>query len=264
VSTPRLVATDLDGTLLRTDGTVSDRTARVLAEVDRLGVPVVFVTARPIRWIAPLRALVGPHGSVICSNGAVLLDLVRDEVVLTRTISAAVTLAAVRAIRAAVPAADFALEGVGGFAKEPRFRERTPMPPGSPVGPIETLVQEDDVLKLMAREETVAPDLLRAAVAGVVEGVEVTASDASGLVEISAAGVTKASTLALLCERLGVAARDVVAFGDMPNDVPMLAWAGRSFAVAGAQPAVLAVASDRAAGNDEDGVAAALETIFAI
>ena len=87
-------------------------------------------------------------------------------------------------------------------------------------------------------------------------------SSDSTLLEISAAGVTKASTLALVCERLGVDRTDVVAFGDMPNDVAMLAWAGRSFAMANAHGSVVETADEVAPSNDDDGVAATLERLF--
>ena len=83
------------------------------------------------------------------------------------------------------------------------------------------------------------------------------------LLELSAAGVSKATTLARLCAELGVDAADVVAFGDMPNDLPMLAWAGTAYAVANAHPSVLAAVERRAASNDEDGVAQVLEQLFA-
>ena len=261
---PRLVATDLDGTLLRSDGSVSERAARVLGALDRRGVPVVFVTARPIRWVRDLAPHVGARGWIVCSNGAVLLDLHRDEIVLARTMPAATAGAAVAAIRGAAPGAGFALEGLQGFAKEAGFLERTSAPPGSPVGPIETLIRDGDVLKLMTRREGIPPDQFRELVADAVPGVEVTASDLSGLVELSAAGVTKASMLELVCDRFGVAAQQVVAFGDMPNDLPMLAWAGRSFAVAGAHASVAAVVTDRTTSNDDDGVARALEVLFAL
>jgi Cof subfamily protein (haloacid dehalogenase superfamily) len=258
---PRLVATDLDGTLLRSDGTVSPRSVQVLARLAREGVPVVFVTARPMRWMADLRMHVGPHGLVVCSNGAVLLDLWRSQLVLARPMPAATALAAIAAIRVALPGAVFALEGLSGFAKEPAFQERTPAP-GAPVGVIEDLVHDGDVLKLMARQEGVPSDEVLHAITETVRDVEVTASDGSGLVEMSARGVTKATTLALLCARFGVDAQDVVAFGDMPNDLPMLTWAGRSFAVAGAHAAVAAAATGCTQSNDDDGVAIALEALF--
>jgi hydroxymethylpyrimidine pyrophosphatase-like HAD family hydrolase len=81
-------------------------------------------------------------------------------------------------------------------------------------------------------------------------------------VEISATGVTKAAGLAWLCEREGFTAEDVVAFGDMPNDVPLLTWAGRSVAMGNAHPAVREVADEVTSTNDEDGVAAYLEKLF--
>ena len=120
-------------------------------------------------------------------------------------------------------------------------------------------------VKLLARAGEQDPDafaeLIAAAVAGLAEA---THSSSSGLVEISAAGVTKAAGLAWYCDRLGVTAADVLAFGDMPNDVPMLTWAGRGVAVANAHPAVLAVADEVTTANTEDGVAAYLEKIFGL
>ena len=67
-------------------------------------------------------------------------------------------------------------------------------------------------------------------------------SGAGGLAEVSAKGVTKAAALAGWCAELGIDAGEVWAFGDMPNDLPMLTWAGRSFAVANAHDDVLAAA----------------------
>jgi hydroxymethylpyrimidine pyrophosphatase-like HAD family hydrolase len=93
--------------------------------------------------------------------------------------------------------------------------------------------------------------------------VEVThSSTADTLLEMSAAGVSKGSGLAALCESLGIAADDVLAFGDMPNDLPMLRWAGHSVAVANAHPTVLAAAGEVTASCDEDGVARVLERLL--
>jgi hydroxymethylpyrimidine pyrophosphatase-like HAD family hydrolase len=93
---------------------------------------------------------------------------------------------------------------------------------------------------------------------------EATHSSSAALVEISAAGITKAAGLAWLCARQGVAAAEVIAFGDMPNDVPMLTWAGRSVAMAHAHPAVRDVADELTLTNDEDGVAVFLERLFGL
>lgn len=263
--TPRLVATDLDGTLLRTDGSVSERTARVLAELDRRDVPVVFVTGRPMRWMEVVRAHVGAHGLAVCSNGAVVLGLREDRLLLARPIPLDVGSAVVQDLRAAMPDVRFAVESATGFAMEPDYPAVHPRPAGSPVEPVEALLRREPV-KLMARGGgAAAPDAFLEAVDRIAaDRVVATRSGTTAMVEISAAGVTKASTLQLLCDRFGIAAEEVVAFGDMPNDLPMLAWAGRSFAVAGAHPALDAVATDRTASNDEDGVAQALEALFAL
>ena len=262
MTAPRLVATDLDGTLLRSDGTVSDRTARVLAALDAAGVPVVFVTGRPLRWMEVVRAHVGAHGLAVCANGGVVLALRTDEVLLARPIPVDAGAAVAADLRAAMPEVRFAVESAEGFAMEAGYPATFRPPPGTPVEPVELLVRREPV-KLMAKHPGLEPDAFLAVVDEVAAGrMTATRSGATAMVELSAAGVTKASTLALLSERFGVRAEEVVAFGDMPNDLPMLAWAGRSFAVAGAHPSLDAVVTDRAAGNDEDGVAAALETLF--
>jgi hypothetical protein len=261
---PRLVATDLDGTLLRSDGTVSTRTAGVLAALERRGVPVVFVTGRPARWMEVVRRHVGGHGLAICSNGAVVLRLADDAVELVRPLPEEAGTAVVRDLRAALPDVRFAIESVDGFGMEPDYPAIHPAPAGSPVEPIDRLLRRRPV-KLMVRHPALDPDAFLGIVDEVAAGRAVaTRSGASAMVELSAAGVTKASTLELLCGRFGVTAEEVVAFGDMPNDLPMLAWAGRSFAVGDAHPALAAVVTDRARSNDEDGVAVALEAIFGL
>ncbi len=93
---------------------------------------------------------------------------------------------------------------------------------------------------------------------------EATHSSSSGVVEMSAAGVTKAAGLAWVAATGSASRRgDVIAFGDMPNDLPMLAWAGRGVAMANGHPAVLAAADEvTALTNDDDGVAAYLESLL--
>jgi hydroxymethylpyrimidine pyrophosphatase-like HAD family hydrolase len=111
--------------------------------------------------------------------------------------------------------------------------------------------------KLLIRAGSRDSDEFAALVGATLEGMfEATHSSLGGLVEISASGVTKASGLAWVAARLGIEAADTVAVGDMPNDVPMLAWAGRAVAMANAHPAVTAIADEVTASNDEDGVAA--------
>jgi hydroxymethylpyrimidine pyrophosphatase-like HAD family hydrolase len=259
---PRLVATDLDGTLVRSDGTVSAYTREVLAAVERRGVPVVFVTGRPLRWAEDVFDHVGEHGLAVVSNGALVWDVARHGVHLLRPIEPQAGLAACRLIREALPGTAFAVETVEGIGLEPGFLERHPVPDGARRGPVTELFDRPAV-KLLARHEELAPqefwDLAEEALGG---RLVITWSSATALLEMSAPGVTKASTLALLCTDLGVDAADVIAFGDMPNDLPMLAWAGTSYAMADAHPTVTETADHVAPGHDEDGVARVLAGVF--
>jgi len=264
VTLPRLVATDLDGTLVRTDGTVSPYTHDVIAELDDRGVPVVFVTGRPLRWAEEVFHYVGAHGLAVVSNGALVWDVARDEVDLVRELPVDVGLEVCRRIRDAVPGAAFAVETVGGIALETGFLERHPVPDGSRRGTLEEVYDAPAVKVLARHEELSAQEFWDRALAAVADLAVITWSSGSALLEISAAGVTKASTLALLCERLGVDASEVIAFGDMPNDIPMLAWAGDSWAMADAHPTVVAAADHVAPGHDEDGVARVLAGVFGL
>ncbi len=260
----RLVATDLDGTLLHTDGTVTARTREVLTAVEELGVTVVFVTGRPIRWMEHLWEHVGGHGLAIVSNGGILYDVHAHAVRMARTIPVEVGIQTAKTLREAVPGTTFAMERVEGFAKEPGFMPRVPPPDDIRVGPAEDIL-DDHVVKLLARHEEMAPEPFWAEVESHVGHlVTTTWSSLGAMVEMSAAGVTKASTLELLCRDRGIDRSEVVAFGDMPNDLAMLEWAGTSYAMANAHPAVLELARHVAPSHDEDGVATVLTELFGL
>jgi hydroxymethylpyrimidine pyrophosphatase-like HAD family hydrolase len=264
VTRPRLVATDLDGTLVRSDGTISERTREVLVAVEARGVPVVFVTGRPLRWAEEVFDHVGDHGLAVVSNGALVWDVGTDRPRLRREIDPETVRAVCVDLRAAVPGSAFAVETLSGIGLEPEFHERHPVPPGARRAPLEELV-DGPVVKLLARHEELAPlDYWDAAEAAIGDRVTITWSSTSTLLEISALGVTKATTLALLAEHLGVDPADVVAFGDMPNDLPMLAWAGTPYAMANAHATVHAAVDRTAPSNDEDGVAQVLAGIFEV
>ncbi len=259
---PRLVATDLDGTLVRSDRTISERTREVLAAVEAQGVPVVFVTGRPLRWAEEVFDHVGDHGLAVVSNGALVWDVGTDRPRLRREIGPGTVREVCAALRAAVPGSVFAVETLEGIALEPEFMERHPVPDGARRAPLDELV-DGPVVKLLARHEELGPqDYWDAAEEAVGDLVTITWSSSSTLLEISAFGVTKATTLALLAEELGIGPADVLAFGDMPNDLPMLAWAGTPYAMANAHPSVLAAVDRRAPSNDEDGVAVVLAQVF--
>ena len=264
-STPRLVATDLDGTIVRRDLTISDRTVAALQGVEALGIPVVLVTGRPARWLAVVADRLGHTGLAVCANGAVLYDLHTETVVWTEPLAVDVGLEVAHRIRAAVPGVAFAVETATGFGHEPTYLARYDAGLERAVAPVEELFTEP-ALKLLARHEAMTPDELVAAAREVVgDLVEVTHSATeSALLEISAAGVSKASGLARFATSRGIDAADVVAFGDMPNDLPMLAWAGLAYGVRDGHPDVLAAVAHRVDPPELDGVARTLESLFAL
>jgi Cof subfamily protein (haloacid dehalogenase superfamily) len=260
----RLVATDLDGTLLRSDGTVSDRTRAVLDELDDRGVPVVFTTGRPVRWMEELWDAVGGHGLAICSNGGIVYDVAERRVRDFSAVPREVGLEVAELVRAAVPGTTFAIEHTSGWASEGGFPHHPDDAGTVRRGPWES-IYVDDVVKVLAVHRELDPeDFWRQVDAAVGGLVTTTWSSTFALVEISAAGVTKATTLAGVAAELGVGAQDVVAFGDMPNDLPMLEWAGTSYAMANAHASVRDLADHLAPGNDEDGVAAVLADLFGL
>jgi Cof subfamily protein (haloacid dehalogenase superfamily) len=261
--TPRLVATDLDGTLLDPAGELTVRTREVLDRLDERGVPFVVVTARPLRWMTELWPIVGRHGIGIVSNGAIVYDVAAGRIQELAGIKAEAGLAIVAAIRAALPGAAFAFEMVEGFAHEPAYDEPHHIPEGSPSGPAEELLSGTAV-KVLVKAAGVGPQELRDAVAAAVGDLATPTWSVDGLVEISAAGVTKAAALARTCQAMGIDAADVVAFGDMPNDLAMLEWAGTSYAMANAHATVLAAVDHVAPSNDEDGVARVLGELFGL
>ncbi|MFB6394020.1 HAD family hydrolase [Polymorphospora lycopeni] len=265
---PRLIATDLDGTLLRADRTVSARTAATLERMSAAGTHVVAVTGRPVRWLAGVFEQLKAPLPAVCANGAVVYDPVGDEILRADPLAPDLLAEVARRLRAEIPDVMFAVEIEDGRRMLHEAAWPTLWEDGDPS--IRLVDLPDDLLtapavKLLARATAHQdPDAFVRLVAGALAGVaEATHSSRSGLVEISAAGVTKAAGLAWLCTRYGVTADEVVAFGDMPNDVPMLTWAGTAVAVANAHPAVREIADRVTLSHEEDGVAAYLEKLLA-
>jgi Cof subfamily protein (haloacid dehalogenase superfamily) len=260
---PRLVATDLDGTLVRRDRSLSPRTA---AALDRIPAEVVLVTGRPVRWLHQVYDQLRAPLPAVCANGAVVYDPGADRVLRANPLDPELLAEVARRLRAEVPDAVFAVEVEDG--RKLRHDADWPVLWDADDPTIRAVTSPEDLVsapavKLLIRAGERDPDVFVKVVAAALGGLaEATHSSYSGLVEISAAGVTKAAGLAWFCEQRGIASADVVAFGDMPNDVPMLTWAGRAVAVANAHPAVRDIADDVTLSNEDDGVAAYLEKLF--
>jgi Cof subfamily protein (haloacid dehalogenase superfamily) len=263
---PRLIATDLDGTLLRDDKTVSQRTIAALAAAEDAGVEVFFVTGRPVRWMGVVAEHLAGHGMAIVANGAAVYDLRTGTLIEAFPLPEDDALTVAHALREAVPGTAFAVERPFGFRREPAYppAESDSFEPRATIDALLAADRGQPLLKLLAKHPSLDPDAFLATALSIADGhVEVTRSSESALLEISGAGVSKATTLAKCCAERGVTAAEVVAFGDMPNDVAMLDWAGTSYAVANAHPHVLAATTHRAESNDDDGVARVIERILA-
>ena len=271
----RLVASDLDGTVVGPDGAFRPRTLSALAACVERGIEIVFVTGRPTRWMPPIAAATGHRGLAICSNGAVLYDLGTEQVVGAQPLVRDVVLDVVQLLRSALGSGlgepSFALETLRGFRREPGYRARHEVAMAAPVGSITELLADDPgVIKVLCRTEVATSDAMlavaRLALDGVAEPVHSTGAGAvagaGGMLEISALGVSKASTLATVAAQRGIDQADVVAFGDMPNDVPMLRWAGRGYAMADGHPEAIAAADAVAPPFEQDGVAQVLEALL--
>ncbi len=279
----RVLATDLDGTLLRPDLTVSEVTRSAIADAVAAGIRVIFVTGRPPRWMRVVARETGHAGTAICANGAVLLDLT-DERVLHRTtidIAAAGDVAAglrerygtgvhfaLERVAVAPMAANTAPFGGGSpteFALESGYRGRLPLPADSPRLPLADLLALPDPVKLLARLEPDAADaagFLAAAEQLAAGRLEVTHSSNHALLEFGPAGVTKATALAELVAGYGLSSTDVVAVGDMPNDVAMLDWAGIGLAVLDGHDLAKAAADHEVPGPLQDGVGLVLRAML--
>ncbi len=246
-------------------GRVTARTRAALVAAEEAGIDVVFVTGRPLRWAEQVFEHVGGHGHAVVSNGALVWDVAGDAAYLLRPIPSDTTVAVAARVRAVLPEVEFATETVRGWSMEPGYAAH-PEDDGSGrtphrIAPIADLATEP-VLKLLGLCPGRDPDELVAIAAEAVGDLATVTHSSFPLLEISARDVTKASTLALLCERRGITADQVVALGDMPNDLPMLAWAGTSYAMANAHPLVRRAATHLTASNDDDGVAQVLEALL--
>ena len=263
----RLVASDLDGTIVGPDNRISERTVRAFRDCADAGVDIVFVTGRPPRWLTPLTDALGHTGTVICSNGAVTYDLGAGRVLKAQALSLPDLFSAAAIIRDLYPAVRFAAETVDGFHLAPGFLESgsQELPGAAVAAPLESsLTEADTVVKLLARVDGTSPDEFLQRVRPAVSHLVSTTHSAPTvpLLEMSLHGLNKAVTLADYAASRDIAPADVVAFGDMPNDVQMLQWAGCGYAMASGHADALAAADRVAPAFGDDGVAQVLEVLL--
>ncbi len=264
---PRLVASDVDGTLLDEHEKVTERTRRAVLAMVGEGTPFVLATGRPPRWISPVVEQLGYAPMCVCANGAVIYDSGTDRILDARTLSAETLHWLADLVYTALPGCGLAAERVGESAHD----AATPQFVSSPgyehawLNPDNTEVSQSEVLdipavKLLIRLAGASSGEMAATLAPLIgDRADLTYSTDNGLIELSAPGVTKASGLRVVADRLNVDAADIATFGDMPNDVPMLEMAGLGVAMGNAHPAALAAADEVTTTNADAGVARVLE-----
>ncbi|OBK81576.1 Cof-type HAD-IIB family hydrolase [Mycobacterium sp. 1164985.4] len=264
---PLLIATDVDGTLLDDDEKVSPRTKAAVTAAVEAGTKFVLATGRPPRWVQPVVDALGFAPMAVCANGAVLYDPATDRIVSAHTLSADLLGELADIATRVIPGAGLAVERVGRSAHD----AATPQFVSSPgyehawLNPDNTEVSLEDLLsapaiKLLVRKAGARSADMAAALAEHVAGIgDITYSTNNGLIEVMPSGISKATGVADVARPLGISAEEVVTFGDMPNDVPMLEWAGLGVAMGHAHPEALEAADEVTATNNDDGVARVLE-----
>ncbi|WP_170191916.1 HAD family hydrolase [Saccharothrix syringae] len=255
---PRLIATDLDGTLLNDDYAVSARTRRALEAAGAAGIEVLFVTARAPRAVHDIADQAGHEAHAVCSNGAILYDVGTRTILLTDFIAKDLVTLVCRRLSEVLPGLHFAVETGQSLQTLPGFV----VPWNDECSTVDHYTDFGPAGKLFVRLEGLDNDALVAVVRDVVGSlVTCTHSGGQGFVELTAAGVSKLDAVMDYCASRGIDRSQVLAFGDMPNDLDLLGWAGGAYAPRNAHTSVRALIPV-IDGNNEDGVAKVLENLL--
>lgn len=265
---PKLIATDLDGTLVREDETVSAYTHQVLERVRAAGIHIVGATGRGPRLVELIRKDIPPADYLVLAGGGHVLSMAevgRPLVLRDERLEGAILSDILSTIEFEVGPLSVLVEAgdhhdaplVGDFDPTWRYPDR-----------FEVMTRAEalagPIIKGFARHPHHDADALLAVARRLIPPRLASITQAGlGYIEICPPNVDKATGLAVVGTATGVDACDVLAFGDMPNDLPMLRWAGfGSVAVANAHPVVRAIADEVTASNDEDGVATYLDRLL--
>jgi Cof subfamily protein (haloacid dehalogenase superfamily) len=260
-----LIATDLDGTLLRGDDTLSDRSLDALAQVAAAGAQHLVVTGRPAPRVRPLFDDLGRRGLAVCGQGAQLYDVGADRLLWSVTLDRELAETALGKIEAEVGQVYAAVDqdGVDGLTLiEPGYLMPHPTLPAVRVERRDDLWCEP-ISKVLLRHPALCDDELAATARAVVGSLATVTMSGPGTVELQPCGITKATGLALAAEHLGLGPQDTIAFGDMPNDIPMFRWAAHGVAMANAHPELKEMADEITLSNEDDGIAVVLERLLA-
>jgi Cof subfamily protein (haloacid dehalogenase superfamily) len=267
VTLPALIACDVDGTLVADDEKITPRTRNAVRLAVDAGVQFVLATGRPPRWVRPVVDQLGFAPMAVCANGAVIYNPATDQVVSARTLSVELLGQLAELATRVIPGAGLAVERVGcsahdtatpQFVSSPGYEHAWLNPDNTEVS-IEDLLSAPAVKLLIRKAGARSADLATKLARYVGLKGEITYSTNNGLIEIVPLGISKATGIAEIARPEGITDGDMVAFGDMPNDVPMLLKAGHGVAMGNAHPDAVAAADEVTAPNTDDGVAQVLE-----
>ncbi|MFJ2743119.1 HAD family hydrolase [Streptomyces sp. NPDC087440] len=261
----KLIATDLDGTLLRSDESVSQRTRDALAAACAAGAAHIVVTGRSVAWTKHIFESLGYEGLAVCGQGAQVYHAGERRLLTSVTLDRQLAGLALSKIEAEIGPLALAAsrDGMDGAVLiGPGYRVHEGELPYVPFTDIAD-VWAAPLTKLYIQHPGMSDDdLARVARQTVGNLVDVVMAGA-GVVEILPLGLSKATGLSLAARRLKLKAADTIAFGDMPNDVPMFGWAAHGVAMANAHDELKAVAHEITASNEDDGIAVVLENLLA-
>jgi Cof subfamily protein (haloacid dehalogenase superfamily) len=256
---PGLVALDIDGTLLHADGHVTAPVREAVGRARDAGAHIVLSTGRSTFGIVPVLEMLEQRGGlVVASNGAVTFSYWPVEVLDSVTFDARET---VKLLLEHVPDAIVAVEVVGRG-----YRVNKAFPEGEIHGevwiqPVDELVAEPVTRVIIRDPSQSAEEFVELAERLGLHGTNYAVGYTAWL-DLAPDGVSKASGLAGVAERLGVPQSRVLAIGDGRNDVEMLRWAGRGVAMGGAPLEVQAAADDVTEDVGRDGVGVEVDRHF--
>lgn len=262
----RLLAVDIDGTMLRSDSSLSPRVLAAMNSAVDAGLHVVPATGRPMAISADVVEASGLQEFWIFANGAITRHMGRNELIRAFWMDRTVVVELLDRIRLRMPGARFAVEFATTMAYEAGFERVVPNKP--PIPPTDDLAAElerisDPVQKLLVFDENIDLATLWDEVNLAADGLSVPSYSGLAFVELAPDRVTKATALDLLARDLGLSADDVAAVGDNHNDVAMLQWAGTGYAMGNADPEIQKSADVVLPSNDDDGLAVLIEGLLA-
>ncbi|WP_316771457.1 HAD family hydrolase [Streptomyces sasae] len=258
-----LIATDLDGTLLRSDESISGRTRDALAAAAAVGAAHIVVTGRAVPWTRHILDDLGYEGLAVCGQGAQVYDAGSHRLLTSVTLDrklAGIALAKIEAETGPLRLAA-SRDGLDGEVLIGPGYAVSGSLPATPFTDVADLWAAP-LNKIYIQHPELSDDELAQVARQAAGGFVTVAMAGEGIVELLPLGLSKATGLSLAARRLGLKAADTIAFGDMPNDIPMFTWAARGVAMANAHEELRAVADEVTSSNEEDGIAVVVERLL--